>query len=106
MRKVTEKAVQAFVAGRNFSQGNTRVSVVDGHDVALALHGNVIALLDTRTGIVQVNNKGYDTNTTKERLNGVISAFGGDTIYQKNWEWYRDVNGERVAFPYNKWVTL
>ena len=31
---------------------------------------------------------GWQTNVTKERLNGILMAFGLPTIYQKNWQWY------------------
>lgn len=108
MRKVTVATVSAFIAGNKISMGNTTVSVVDGHDVALSLHGHIIALHNTKTGEIKINNKGYETNVTKERLNGIISDVCGysQCIYQRNWAWYWDIDGVKTDFPSAEWVTI
>ena len=39
-------------------------------------------------GILSISNAGWESNTTKERLNGLP----GVSIRQKNWSWF--LNGE------------
>ena len=71
-------------------------------------HGNIIALKDRKSGAIQITNCGWETNTTKERLNGLIQAVKGheQKIYQKNFNWYWDIDGVKTEFPYAQYVTL
>ena len=103
MRKVTKETVIAFLNKTSKKVGNTVVTVVDG-ETALSLHGNIIAL--NKDGVIQINNKGYETNTTKERLNGLLEMLDEPKIYQSNFSWYRDIDGVKTEFPYNEWVTI
>ena len=106
MSNITSEAVQAFVNGTTFKGGNTTVSrnTHDSACVSLKLHGHTIA---QRIGDrVRINDCGWKTRTTKDRLNGVIQAYharGG--IFQKNFEWYLEID-EVVEFPSNEWVTI
>ena len=87
MRKITENAIYAFNANRYFVLSNTTVRS-DGSITELTLHGNVIArkTFNNATGSFDtfITNAGWESNTTKERLNGL----DGVSIYQKNWQWY------------------
>lgn len=88
MRKVTQKAVQAFYNGGNFKSGNTEVN-----DQGYFLHGNKIAYKSGND--VYISNCGWSTNTTKERLNGLR----GVSIMQKSGVWYlngKEWNGEYI----------
>ena len=106
MRQVTEQVIQAFLNSENKSVGNTST---DGQ--SLWLHGNKIAR-KTDEGI-EINNCGYQTNVTKERLNGLLSLSGnGGLIFQKNFEWkfsqmdsvtFEYINGD---FPSNQWINI
>lgn len=87
MRKITKKAVDAFMQGRNFIEGNTAVSVGITGNVYLSLHGNNIAIR-TNDGKLKITDANWQTKTTKERLNGIP----GVSITQKDWQWY--LNGE------------
>ena len=82
MRKITKKAVEALLAGRNYKNSNTEVL-----DNAMYLHGHKIAWFDINEQL-WIDNCGYPTNTTKERLN----AIPGVRIQQVNFSWY--LNGE------------
>ena len=82
MRTITRKAVEALLVGSSYKNSNTEV-----HDKAMYLHGNKIAWLDVN-GLLWVSNCGYQTNTTKERLNGLPSV----NIRQINFTWY--LNGK------------
>lgn len=93
MRKVTEKMAQALRDNETTTSGNTTVA----HGEML-LHGNRIASLwdvqDEGQLKRQLNlyDAGWRTNTTKERLNGILQVFGiHGHIFQKNGEWlYQD----------------
>lgn len=64
-RKVTSEVVSAFLASRTRTVANTRT---DGS--TLYLHGNAIAQR-REDGVVWVTLAGWDTPTTRERLNGL-----------------------------------
>lgn len=89
-RKITTKAVDAFLAGREFSTGNTTVEVrpfqLDKFEsVVLLLHGNPIARRRVgRQDSTMVCDGGWQTATTKERLNGLP----GVSVHQKAGQWY------------------
>ena len=77
MRKITKQAVDALFSGRNFKAGNTKVE-----NGTLILHWSAIAKIEN--GKLFVRSGGYETNTTKERLNGLPNV----NIYQKNYQWF------------------
>ena len=90
MRKVTQESVSAFVEVRPFKSGNTRVEVRDGESF-LYLHDNMIAHRSNDT--LFITTCGWSTNTTKERLNGVLRGMQiEDRISQKDFQWY--IGGE------------
>lgn len=86
MRKITKQAVNAFMNAENFNGSNTRVDVENGISY-LFLHGNMIAKR-YENGRLEITNAGWQSNTTKERLNGLPNV----SIKQKNFRWY--LNGE------------
>lgn len=82
MRKVTENTVKAFLAGRPCSEGSSRT---DGQ--GYWLHGNKIAQRD-EDGTLWLTDCGWQTNTTKERLNGILDlACAGMYLYQLKGIW-------------------
>ena len=82
MRKITEQIAQAFIEGRTDSLDNTAST---GN--ALTLHGNTIARREH--GAIQISSAGWQTTTTKERLNGLLTLLGIQYgITQKDWVWY------------------
>ena len=82
MRKITQDAIRAFRNGFTFKRDNTEVRILD-NSRQLRLHGNVIAEMD-RTGLLWISSGGWQTNTTKERLNGLPNV----SIHQKDFQWY------------------
>ena len=80
MRKITENAVNAFYSNGYFKQDNTMV--LNG---VMQLHRTNIAIL--KDGKLFLNTDGYTTNTTKERLNGVLEVHRM-YIKQKDFQWY------------------
>ena len=61
--------------------------VIAGETRLLRLHGHIIAEMDFE-GNLWINDAGWQTVTTKERLNGFPSV----NIVQKNFQWF--LNGE------------
>lgn len=88
MRNITEQAIEAFYNARKFKSSNTEVIVRDNVTI-LALHGNEIAYrYNDPEHTLSISTKGWTSNTTKERLNGLT----GVHIHQKKGQWY--LNGE------------
>ena len=85
MRKITQDAVRAFYEKKDFKRDNTQV-IAGLETVNMYLHGTLIARA-TPQGL-WINDGNYQSNTTKERLNG----FPNVNIHQKNWQWF--LNGE------------
>lgn len=87
MRKITTQASQALKNWQHFNLSNTLVSFE--HWVwGMELHGNHIASYNKENKKLLVRDAWRQTNTTKERLNGILIAFWLPTIYQKNFEWF------------------
>ena len=68
MRKVTERIKKAFEQGKALKVGNTET---DGKTVWL--HGNAIVKRDF-DGLVRWSLAGWNTPTTRERVNGIANA--------------------------------
>jgi hypothetical protein len=85
MRKITRDSINAFMNDRNFKRQNMEVRINPNNQTELVLHGNVIAYRHpdlNRT--ISITNCGWQTTTTKERLNGIE----GVNILQRNFQWY------------------
>ena len=88
MKLVTQKSISAFYNNAKGTFGsNTEVVVQDNGETKLFLFGNLIAVRNN--GVTRISNAGWESNTTKERLNGLV----GVHIQQKKGEWY--LNGEK-----------
>lgn len=100
MRQITRDSVNAFINGKKFKRQNMEVCEDGGYTV-MKLHGHIIARYSNRYGY-ELSDCGYQSNTTKERLNGLIEilGFSRSKIYQKNWAWYFDKDGERKSWDY------
>jgi len=86
MRKITKESVKAFFNNYNYSNNNTFVN-----DNKFYLHHNLIA--EKKNNKLYICNCGWFSNTTKERLNGILDYIGKPRIYQKRFQWF--LNGEK-----------
>jgi hypothetical protein len=68
MRKITTEAVEAFMNGKNYKNGNTSVNSLMGYS-EYKLHGNLIAFKTPEK--LEVSLACWNTPTTRERLNGI-----------------------------------
>ena len=88
MRKITEETVNAFNNSLPFRKANMEVEVLSDVTI-MKLHGNSIAFrYKYPKRSLKITNCGWQTNTTKERLN----AIDGVSIYQKSGQWF--LNGK------------
>lgn len=90
MRKITKQAVTAFFTRKPFKRDNTEVRNELGY-TWLILHGNKIA--QRNNGILCVSTGGWNTPTTRERLNGLpgVKVWQKDhTLYLNGKEWDGD----------------
>ena len=88
MRKIESLMNAAIKAGKNWSLTNTTVTTADGVSV-VHLHGNKIA--EIGDDFVRVFDGGWQSNTTKSRLNAIINEFCNaytDGVFQKQFEWF------------------
>lgn len=83
MKVITKKTTNAFLEMREIKISNTEV-----RNKGLYLFGNLIARHD-ENGRIEISNRGWFTNTTKERLNALPNVH----IVQRNYIWY--LNGEK-----------
>ena len=91
---------QAMRYFRPFSSSNTTV-VQNDRDMDVFLHGNHIATLDKISMDLRIFDGGWQSNTTKSRLNALLDEFGGgDRVIQKDFTWYlvSNLDNSRRAF--------
>ena len=79
--------VQAIEDNTNWTSANTCVTLEDGIS-KVYLHGNLIAEIDEDS--LKLNDGGYQSKTTKSRLNVILTKYGvdGESVFQKNFEWF------------------
>ena len=92
MRKITQQSAQALHDKEFYNKGNTRVSFgyvnadTSELDMEMRLHNNLIAT--TTRDTLTITDAGWQTVTTKERLNGVLHYFNLGHLFQKDYVWY------------------
>ena len=79
---------QAIRGKQNWSSGNTMVIRNDIRDTSeVYLHGNLISIVHGDQ--VQLMDGGWQSNTTKSRLNAILSEFAPVfKVSQSEWVWY------------------
>ena len=87
MRKIEQQMNNAIAAQKDWKNANTEVLNVDGVSYVY-LHGNKIA--EVGEGFVTLYDGGWQSVTTKSRLNAVLSENGlpGEGVFQKNYKWF------------------
>ena len=102
MRKLEREMNQAIRGQRNWAGSNTTVFTTDnGLESTVYLHGNHIATYFHDTRELQLFDGGWQSNTTKSRLNALLDEFGGgDRVIQKDFTWYlvSNLDNSRRAF--------
>ena len=89
MRKIEQQMIAAIKGKRNWASGNTSVHYSEDYKSSTVyLHGNLIAIVYENDA--ELFDSGYQTVTTKSRLNAICREFGvpGEGIFQKDFQWY------------------
>ena len=105
MRKIESLMNAAVSNNKNWSNANTSVTYCpESAESKVYLHGNHIATVGD--SFLQVFDGGWQSTTTKSRLNALCSEFciAGEGVFQKDFAWYvrkfvGAINGQ------NKYVT-
>ena len=108
MRKIESQMIQCIIDERSMSKANTRVEYEQGYRFNFYLHGHKIAVYYPNGMHLHINNCGYETNTTKSRLNALIQFVLGGTsgIYQHQFNWFLKKDKDVTDFPSNEWVAV
>ena len=90
MRQIEAKMCEAIRNKKDWYQSNTQVFINKPVNCAqIFLHRNQIATYDYNTKSVLLSSCGWETVTTKSRLNAILSEVKyGASVYQKNWDWF------------------
>ena len=109
MRKIEQQMNEAILYRKDFFKGNTSVenyiTETGAREAVVKLHGNHIATVgDT----LQICDAGWQTVTTKSRLNALCNEFAeGCYVFQKNFDWFLgDADGNVLPFPTEEFVTV
>ena len=97
MRKIETQIISAIKENKDLKIANSEViSYTNSSDVYL--HGNLIARIGETW--MELFDGGYQSNTTKSRLNALLKAFGmeGEYIFQKNFQWFVNYQGAPIPF--------
>ena len=89
MRQIEAKMNQALRNFQNWSSGNTTVTSTR-EEMKVFLHGNHIATLNKASMTINLFDGGWQSNTTKSRLNAILNEFryGDCSVFQKNFTWF------------------
>ena len=100
MRKIEQQMNRAISNRTNWAGSNTTVSYNDSTNCSsVFLHGHQIATVDHDTNAVKVSSCGWQTVTTKSRLNAILSEVKyGCSVFQKQWNWYVSFRGQTQDF--------
>ncbi len=101
MRKLERLMNRALVTKNNWAGSNTTVLYNEFTNCSqVLLHGHNIATLDHNTQALKLSSCGYETVTTKSRLNAILDEIDyGCKVFQKNWNWYfKSNNNQTVDF--------
>ena len=109
MRKIERQMNEAILNRKDFFSSNTSVenyvTETGVREAVVKLHGNHIATVGET---LQICDAGWQTVTTKSRLNALCNEFAeGCFVFQKNYEWFLgDVDGNKRSFPTEEFVTV
>jgi hypothetical protein len=121
MRKIEAQTIKAIrdlftmanFAGVYFKKGNTIVE--QNHHgiphtmgyrriISARLHGSEIFAIESDDNRAFYASCGFETNTTKSRLNVLMSCFSAQCgIYQKNFQWYLSDGYAPLSDPDKEW---
>ena len=100
MRKLERQMNFAISNKADWKGVNTQVLYNNSTNCStIYLHGHQIAAVDHNLKAVKLSSCGYETTTTKSRLNAILEEVKyGCRVFQKNWNWFVSYNNQTASF--------
>ena len=100
MRKIERQMNFAISNKGDWSSSNTRVEYNNNTNCSsIYLHGHQIATFDHNLKAVKLSSCGWQTVTTKSRLNAILDEVKyGCKVFQKNFDWFVSYNEDTKDF--------
>ena len=100
MRKIEQQMNSALQRKANWAGSNTTVRYNELTNCSqVLLHGHQIATLDHHTNALKLSSCGWQTVTTKSRLNALLEEVKfGCKVFQKQFEWFVSFNNQTESF--------
>ena len=100
MRKIERQMNTAISNKVDWSSSNTRVEYNNSSDCSsVYLHGHQIATFSHALKAVKLSSCGWQTVTTKSRLNAILSEVKwGAKVYQKDFNWFVSYRNQVQSF--------
>ena len=99
--RLIEKQMNFAISNKaNWGKSNTQVVYNESTNCSqVYLHGHQIASVDHNTQAIKLDSCGYETVTTKSRLNAILDEVKyGAKVLQKNFVWFVKYNSQTVMF--------
>ena len=99
--RLIEKQMNFAISNKaNWGKSNTQVVYNESTNCSqVYLHGHQIASVDHNTQAIKLDSCGYETNTTKSRLNAILDEVKyGAKVFQKNFVWFVKYNSQTLMF--------
>ena len=99
MRQIEKNMNSAIWSKKNWAGSNTTV-ITEDNISTIMLHGNHIATYYHDTKELTLFDGGWQSNTTKSRLNALCAEFAtGFGVFQKNFDWFvSDFSNDKKHF--------
>ena len=100
MRKIERQMNFAISNKGDFRKDNTEVVYKSNTNCSsIYLHGHQIATYEHNLKAVKLSSCGWQTNTTKSRLNAILDEVKyGCKVFQKNFNWFVSYNEDTKDF--------
>ena len=100
MRKLERQMNFAVSNKANWAGSNTQVTFNENSNCSqVRLHGLLIATFDHSTRALKIDSCGWQSVTTKSRLNALLEEVKyGCKVFQKNFDWFVSYNNQTTDF--------
>ena len=100
MRKLERQMNFAISNKADWCGSNTQVNYNSNTNCStISLHGHSIATVDHNLKAVKLSSCGYQTVTTKSRLNAILQEVKyGCSVFQKNFNWFVSYRDQTASF--------
>ena len=100
MRKLERQMNFAISNKWDWAGSNTQVNYNSNTNCSsIYLHGHQIATFDHNLKAVKLSSCGYQTRTTKSRLNAILDEVkSGCRVFQKQFDWFIKYNDQTASF--------